>query len=591
MRHLRMAAEWSLVVLVVGCGSSAIVAPPPPPPPPPPAAANCSSVTALQLSVGEHQVIDPSATGGCVRVPAAGASGAEYVVVVTSTTGVRSQAGVSGAYYVRTSNPSSSLVAGGASAASPALAPPTGLGGQGFPVAPRLGQGPASAAFHEMLRQREAVLAADPANRAGPPTGPARAPAAGPPTVGDLRTFKVCKDITCSQFDSVVATARFVGTKAAIYMDNTVPTADTLQDADYQNLGQTFDTYHYPIDLAAFGAESDLDQNGRIVILMTDAVNNLTPDCTNGRVLGYFFGLDLITTGNQAVNSNKGEVFYTFVPSGSTPKCSAVSRSQALGVIKPTLIHELQHMISWNQRVILGPGQSEETWLNEAMSHFAEELGGRQIPNSECTPYLSCRSMYVSGDIINTYDYLTDTEAHFLIYPTSSNGTLEERGASWNFLRWTIDQFATDTLLGSDITKRLVTGPGGAATFASVTGQSFSQLVTEWLLATYLDDRAGFTPLSARLRFKSWGLRAIFENPLNQKTANPPGPFDGFPLKPDSTSGSYTRSGTLRGGSGRHFRLIQVANGPGIDFQVLKDAAGNGLDPALVARIGIARIR
>ncbi|MEZ4457291.1 MAG: hypothetical protein R2882_12210 [Gemmatimonadales bacterium] len=113
----------------------------------------------------------------------------------------------------------------------------------------------------------------------------------------------------------MTATARYVGTKAAIYMDNTVPTNDTLLAADYADLGQTFDQYHYPIDSAAFGSESDLDNNQRIVILMTDAVNSLTPDCTNGRILGYFFGLDLITTGTQSANSNKGEVFYTFVPS------------------------------------------------------------------------------------------------------------------------------------------------------------------------------------------------------------------------------------------------------------------------------------
>ncbi len=586
-RH-RFEAWLGLAVLVAGCGGDS-GGPNPPPPPPPPAAASCSSVTPVQLSVGQHLVIDPAQTSGCVRVPVAGPSGAEYVVVVTATTPIRSAAGVSGSYSVRTNNPAASLVAGAAEPAGPAAPPTLGVGGQGFRVEPRLGQGPVSAAFHQMLRQREAALAADPSNFGRPAAGVQRASAAGPPVVGDVRTFKTCKDVNCTQFDDVPATARFVGTKAAIYMDNAVSTADTLRDADYQDLARTFDTYHYPIDLAAFGAESDLDLNQRIVILMTDAVNKLTPDCTNGRVLGYFFGLDLITTGPQAVNSNKGEVFYTFRPSPGTTTCTAVGRSQALGAIKPTLIHELQHMISWNQRVILGNGQAEETWLNEAMSHFAEELGGRQIPAAECTaPFTSCRSQYISGDIINTYDYLKDTESHFLIYPTTSNGSLEERGASWNFLRWVIDQFATDTLLGSDLTKRLVVGPGGAATFTSLTGEPFSKLVTEWLLAAYLDDRPGFTPLSDRLRFKSWGLRAIYENPLNQA---PPGPFSGFPLKPDSTSGSYTRTGTLRGGSGRHFRLIQAANGAAIDFQVLKDLQGNALDPALVPRIGIARVR
>src|SRR5262249_23650177 len=156
-------------------------------------------------------------------------------------------------------------------------------------------------------------------------------------------------NVDCSSFNDVTATARFVGTSAAIYMDNTVPQNDTLQAADYQDLGHAFDTYHYPIDTTAFGRESDVDNNGRVVILMTDAVNALTPDCTDGRVLGYFFGLDLTLSGPNSVNSNKGEIFYTLVPAPATAKCSAVSRAQAIRAVKPTLIHEFQHMISWNQ--------------------------------------------------------------------------------------------------------------------------------------------------------------------------------------------------------------------------------------------------
>ena len=562
-------------VVLAGCGNEPTPPPPPPPPPPPSPVAQCGSQTPLQLSVGQHQVIDPAATNGCVRVPQAGLVGAEYIVVVASAASNRSTAGISGGYFVRSSNPGASSVASAAPSLVDAVEPPptrTSVADQ----------------FHMMLRQREAALAADPSNR----TITAASAAAVPPIVGDVRTFKACKNLACNLFDDVTATARYVGTKAAIYMDNAAPaTADTLQDPDYQDLGSTFDTYHYPIDAAAFGTESDIDNNDRIVILMTKSVNALTPDCTNGRVLGYFFGLDLITTGSQAVNSNKAEIFYTFVPAPSTPTCTAINRVQTLYSAKPTLIHELQHMISWNKRVIQGSGNAEETWLNEAMSHFAEELGGRLIPVDKCPPPTgasppSCRSQYISGDIINTHDYLEATEDNFLIYPTSSNGTLEERGASWNFLRWVIDQFATDTIIGSDLTPSLVIGPGGAATIAARTGQSFAQLVPEWLLAAYLDDLPTFSGASARLRFKSWGLRSIYNDSRNAQILP-----NGFPLRPDSTSGAYTRTGTLRGGSGRHFRLIQQANGPGIDFQLLKDATGTVIDPALVARIGIARIR
>ena len=576
-RGRRLGGHVPLVLvagLMAGCGGD-VTDPPPPPPPPPSSTAQCSSQSVLQLAVGAHQVVDPTQTNGCVRVPQAGSGGAEYLVVVASTATNRSAAGISGGYQLRASNPT---------AAATAVAPVSRV--DGFEPAPRRVR-TAADLFHDHLRSREAALAADPANRGMPLAPPV---ATAPPVVGDVRTFKACANVSCSSFVDVAATARYVGTKAAIYMDNSVPTADTLRDVDYDDLGQTFDNHHYPIDLAAFGPESDIDGNERIVILMTDAVNNLTPDCTNGRVLGYFFGLDLITTGAQAVNSNKAEVFYTFVPApaNSSGTCNAISRSSAVNNVKPTLIHELQHMISWNRRVLQGGGNSEETWLNEAMSHFAEELGGRLIPNSECVAagFSSCRSQYISSDIINTHDYLQDTEGHYLIYPTSSNGTLEERGASWFFLRWVIDQFATDTILGTDFTPSLVTGPGGGASIAARTGTPFSQLVPEWLMAAYLDDLPNFTAASPRLRLRSWGLRSIWTDPRNSQIF--PG---GFPLKPDSTSGGYSRIGTLRGGSGRHLRLIQQANGPAIDVQLLRDAQGTAIDPALVPRIGIVRIR
>jgi hypothetical protein len=572
MKGWRASIATAGAVALAGCGGEPT--PPPPPPPPPSPVAQCNNGTPIQLAVGQHDVIDPAQTNGCVRVPAAGAGGAEYIVVVASTAPTRTQTGVSGPYFLRASNPGASAVA---------EPPPAAVGPAD--IQPR----PATAAerFHDALREREATLSRDPANRARVAAPPA---AAVPPPVGDVRTFKVCGNLQCSSFVDVPATARYVGAKAAIYADNEVPQADPLQDADFQELARTFDTYHYPFASANFGAESDIDANERIVILMTDAVNALTPDCRDGRVLGYFFGQDLITTGPGSANSNRSEIFYTFVPAPGTAQCTAISRSQAVNNVKPTLIHELQHMIAWNQRVILRGGNADETWLNEALSHFAEELAGRQIPAEECTSqgFSSCRSQYISGNIVNSYDYLKDTESQFLVAPATSQATLAERGAAWHFLRWVIDQFAVDSILGADLTLRLVqTVQSGVANLEAATGTSFSRMVPEWLLASYLDDLDGFAGVSARTRFKSWGLRAIWTDPRNAQVFP-----QGFPLRPDLTSGAnFTRSGILRAGSGRHLQLIQAVNGPGIDVQLVRNGGGDAIDPALVARIGIARVK
>ena len=84
------------------------------------------------------------------------------------------------------------------------------------------------------------------------------------------------------------------------------------------------------------------------------------------------------------------------------------------------------------------------------------------------------------------------------------------------------------------------------------TGAGFTTLAAEWLPASLLDDEPDFVGVSPRMRFKSWALRGIRTNPAGAQICR-----DGFPLKPDSTSGGYSHSGTLRGGWGRHLRLIQ----------------------------------
>ncbi|HEV8195754.1 MAG TPA: hypothetical protein VGP87_03855 [Gemmatimonadales bacterium] len=564
---LRKLALPGVLVVIGACGGGP-VAPPSPGTLPTPSVA-CASVATTQLTVGQHLIVDPSTTSGCLRVPASGPGGAQYLVVLGSTSGVKSSSGVQGPYLLRASNP-------GGVVAAPTLAPPASSGNVSAP------RPSAAAQFDATLRGREQELLAQPGAR----IFSSAPPITTPPVVGEVKDFHVCANLACTTFGTVTATLKFVGTHAAVYLDNTVPTNDPLRDSDLAELGTAFDTYHYPIDTTAFGRESDIDGNGVVDILMTDAVNSLTPDCADGRVLGFFFGSDLLNT----PNSNHGEIFYTLVPAPQAGNCNAISRRTAVDNVKPTLIHEFQHMISFNQHSIVRAGNSEEVWLNEALSHFAEELGGRLIPDAECTPaFPSCRSQYTSGDIFNAYDYLTNTEADFVVFPTSSTGTLPERGAAWLFLRWTLDQFAAPdpSFRGTDMTRALVgTTLTGAANLAAVTGSTMATMTPEWMMAIYLDDGPDLpAEPTGRLSYKSWGLRTIWTDPRNVQFFPA-----GFPLNPDVIGGSYSHAGTLKAGSGRHFLISQPAQGAAVDLQVLKSTAGAALDPALLARFGIVRI-
>ncbi|MEZ4457290.1 MAG: hypothetical protein R2882_12205 [Gemmatimonadales bacterium] len=136
------------LALLAACSSEPVS--PPPPPPPPPAAASCSGQPVLQLAVGAHQVLDATQNDGCARVPTAGGSGAEYLVVIAAGAGNRSTSGISAGYQLRASTAAAAVVGQAPAAAVAADEPP--------------GRTPsAQESFDLMLRQREQELSRDPA--------------------------------------------------------------------------------------------------------------------------------------------------------------------------------------------------------------------------------------------------------------------------------------------------------------------------------------------------------------------------------------------------------------------------------------------
>ena len=525
------------------------------------------------MNAGEVRILNPAGSAGCVRFPTAGASGAEYLIAALSTAGQETPTGVTVDYALQGSSP-----AAASALPSPLLA---------------AWRAPGTAVeFHAMLRLRERALAGQVGARFG-----AAAPflQGAPPVVGVKDTFSVCANTSCTTFTTVIATAKYVGPKGAIFLDDVVPASGFTQ-ADIDTLGLLFDggvagaaPNMYQIDTTAFGKESDVDGNGKVIFLLTDAVNTLSGTCPNGSIiLGFFYGGDLLPRSASNPGSNEGEIFFGLVPN-STGGC-AVSKDFVKQQIAPVFIHEFQHMISFNQHVLLRPGvEAEQVWLNEGLSHFAEELGGRLLGNGPGQGLASSRLVQFGiNNLLNANDYLLDPEAHFLITPSSSTGTLEERGANWLFVRWLADHFATDTN-GTSLTRQLVgTALLGSTNVEAATGTTMSQLVPLWQLANYLDNLPGFAPADPRLEYPSWDLRHIYDTLNFQRPDLVPREY---PLLPDSTTtGSYSRSGTLRGGSGRHLRLLQSVGGASVDV-VLARKNGDAFPDDRGVRFGVVRIR
>jgi hypothetical protein len=197
-----------------------------------------------------------------------------------------------------------------------------------------------------------------------------------PPAIGSTRSFRVLSRLgRPTAFTSVTARLRYAGANILIYEDRTAP--EPLSDDALRRLGDHFDQTLYPIDVATFGAESDIDGNGRVIVLMTPIVNALTPStrcASEGFVPGFFYSLDL---GTRDRNSNRAEIFYAFVPDPRAERSCTHSVAEVMRLLPSVFLHEFQHAISFNQHVLVRRGSEEDVWLNEGLSHYAEELGAR----------------------------------------------------------------------------------------------------------------------------------------------------------------------------------------------------------------------
>jgi hypothetical protein len=530
-------------------------------------AVSCEGVALTQLSPRAHAVIDPATIGGCLRLPPAGPAGAEYLVVALSGSGQVTDQGVTAPYEV------SAAVEGGQMAAI-AAAPQTIVR-----VEP-----PPAKRFHDLLRVRGTALSRTVRINASVGRAPGMAATSVP--VGSQRDFKVCGNANCTLFVTVTATVKHAGPRGLIYVDNAAP-ANGYTQTDLDRVGSLFDQFLYPIDTLAFGRETDLDGNGAVIVLLSPAVNRISGTCnsTGSVILGFFYPNDLVP---GSAGSNSGEVFYGIVPDPTNSSCT-ITRNFALQTIGPTFLHEFQHMISFGRHAVLNNGASEDHWLDEALSRLAEELGGREVPDSFCSPS-SCLDQYPGGDLANAFQYLhKDTlDVVPLIEPgNASDGTLSEDGANWLFIRWLADHFATDSLLGTSLTRSLdgadsPTGTGltGSINVATVTGVDFPSLVAEWQMANYLTAVSGFTESTGRLRYRSWDLRSVFTDK-----------FGSYPLQPDSVgTAAYSHTGVLRGGSGRHLIVAEAPSGPAVDV-TFTDTKSGTVNSSIVPRFGVARIR
>jgi hypothetical protein len=394
--------------------------------------------------------------------------------------------------------------------------------------------------------------------KAAPVTAQSHAmPAAA--TVGQVVTLNVNAEEYCASPDRRPARIAAVSQTAIVLADVDNP-PNGFTDDEYRGFAAALDTLVTPVDTTAFGAPTDIDGNKRVGVFFTRAVNELTPLASSSVVLGFFYSRDLLPRQSDfgdCPGSNIGEMFYILVPDPTGMVNSNIrSKTFVSNLVVGTIAHEYQHLINASRRMYETNALrvDEEVWLNEGLSHVAEELvffrasGLASRANIGIGPLgLGTQARfafdrYSRANLQRYREYQRFPEGNS---PLAGNDGVATRGASWSFLRYLVDRVRpTD----GDFWRRLVDArTTGAVSIDSVlagSGLTTVSALRDWSMSVLADDN----PMSAEpaVQQPSWDFFGAMQ-------ALPPGQTYG--LTPRLLTNQLTTPIGLAGGGSAYVRF------------------------------------
>ncbi len=441
--------------------------------------------------------------------------------------------------------------------------------------------------------------------------------------VGDVLPvrFAVNSDlsVSCESPAKVIdGVVRAVGERTVIVEDPQAPSAG-FTDADWRLIADEFDQSIYPTGATYFGEAADLDGNDRVTLVFTPEVNSLTPP-GGGRINGFFLLSDLAASGREGgagvpgegdatcPASNEAEILYIGVADPNGEFGSPFTKAQALRAARRTAAHELQHLLAAEQRVVLGSqdfGSVEESWLDEGLSHLAEELVGlrlMELPQGQNITFdliggdrdrLDVFNIYLIPNFFSLGLYMAAPGIAPVLAPVDPGGLGSEqmRGFGLFFLRWLLDHHGGDD--PAAFIRGLASGGGGQrqgiANVERETGRAWEDLIAEFAMALAVDDTE-VQGLDTRYEITTWNLRDIFAALNENPTAGQRFPVT-YPLAL-APLGFSTRAldFDLNASTEAYFRLTGQSEAPALAIELFGQD-GAALPPTAVAQILIMRTR
>jgi hypothetical protein len=389
------------------------------------------------------------------------------------------------------------------------------------------------------------------------------------PVVGEKRSFRVF--VPRQPAATITAEARVVGRYIAIFEDTTA--AGSISQANLESVLALLEDPIYATDVAVFGGVSDLDRNDRVIVLLTPGVNRLTGANETSFINGYFDYCDLVDV-NECPDTNRSEIMYSVVPDPNGRWGLKHTEQNIVRLLPPLIAHELEHLIHFNQRALVGGVRThEDLWLSEAMAHFAEDT---------VAGVLRARGLAAEADgflrenLVRATFFLRAPDKTSLI-ASSGQGSLEERGAGWLFVKYLHHR------LGASVLRRLVTSPEtGVRSVTNVANASWMTLLRDWSVALYAasDPALSDVTFSREQSLGGFDLRGALATVSSS----------GFPLQPTPLTGNGFSVEWKLAPSATTFSKLSIAPGAAINL-IMSGARGGAFDTSAQPQMLLLKIR
>jgi hypothetical protein len=425
-------------------------------------------------------------------------------------------------------------------------------------------------------------------------------------TVGDTLPFMV-PDLDsgdfCDNFFDITTVVRVVGTKG-IWLEDVANPTPGYSVADFQSLSDQLDDPIYDKDVEYFGAPSDLDANSRIVVVVSERVND------RGTTLGFVVSSDMFPNAAQPTgcpSSNESEVYYAKAPdpTGSAcPGCTEYPVSEAILDAPFLIAHEFAHIIQFGRRIeSLTAIDFQGRWELEGQATFAEEVVGYAFEGKSSGQNYGL-SEALSLDDLSDVDWFSNGFIDLAVYfgwlggdsktsaaphectwvGRASDGPigpcLESRnpyGTPWTLLRWLSDHLG-GTFPGGEAGVQRALVDGDIAGFDNVEaelGVDMNEVLAKWAAMLYVDGRPGSVPFDPELALPSWNLYDVYYG-----SASAPGGTislrEALRLEPKTAVfGDFSRSANVRDAS-NYYLLVSGASRPAVAIKA-RDGTNNPL--------------